>query len=127
MENEKYPSYREMEDAKKLFYESKGVDSLEKQANLAINGLIWAHYWRAREFLEKSRATNKKLKLIRGKKYYKYYVLDIDHYTNHWLAANGERLLGKELMKTIEQIYGYKPEQNKYMAEGCSSYIFGDV
>lgn len=119
-----YPSYEERELLKKKFHkEYFSTDNLNKKAGLLLNGLILSHYWRARMTIEDSPRPKLKLRKIRGKKYYANYVLDIDHYTNHWLWANG---LGqyKEVLEKIEEIYGYKPEENKYMPEGHSYYIF---
>ena len=125
--NKEYPTYSEREDMKSQGVRACTEDaSLSLKAQLIVNCLIKAHYWRAREDIEtlpKAKLTAK-LKKIRGKNYYSGYVLDFDHYAENWLWANGYRtdLMDTGVLKEIENIFGYKPKESKYMGKGYSYY-----
>lgn len=143
---EKYPTY-EYREARKLYYDeiySKEDTSPRQKAHCRLHGRIWSHYWRARIALEDSPTKKEyvsKLKKIRGKKYYLGYRLDIDHYTNHWLWANGDREGPEVLAWIYDPIKGdfsryknneyklwfdppYYSEQSKYLSKGASLYVF---
>jgi hypothetical protein len=87
----------------------------------ALLGVNKCHYYRAVEDLEVNDKA-KKLKMIRGKKYYKGYELDIDHYTRHWLHSM-RHLVPKEIQKEMDDM-GYNAEPNKYLPDGMTSYVF---
>lgn len=90
---------------------------------ILMHYIIMAHYWRAREELESSKKCDKYLKLIRGKKYYKYYQLDIDHYTEHWLFANKDQEFMKDgVFESCKE--WYEPKESKYLPKGMSIYQF---
>ena len=121
---EDYPTYQQREQIKSdALSEYVKTDCVKRKAKLTIDGVIFAHYWRAREDIEKAKQTQTKLRKIRGKKYYSGYILDIDHYTRHWLWANGD---GQEpdVIEAIKDIYFYEAEHNKYMPKGSSYYLF---
>lgn len=88
-----------------------------------INNIIWCHYWRAREDVENSINQKTLLRKIRGKKYFNNYKLDIDHYTKHWLYANKDSL-SQDVLNEIKKIWGYEPEENKFLPKGCTGYQF---
>ena len=126
-EYEYYPSYTEQEEQK-----SKGWELLSKRGKsmtdyersyVILHTIIWSHYWRARISIEMQRKRKTYLKKIRGSKYYSCYVLDIDHYTKHWLHACGE-IIGNENVKAIEDHFHYTPEANKYLHKGMTMYRF---
>ncbi len=127
-ELENFPTYEEREVAKKVGwnklteYESKG--DYQAAAYPLLHYIIAADYWRAREALEAMKDYKKNIKKIMGKKYFTGYLLDIDHYTNHWLAANGHRkeLFAKETVQALQDEFGYEPEANKYLPKGMSIY-----
>lgn len=127
---EKYPHYELRELMKEIAWgvisECKKTKDYNTAAWFLLHGIITSHYYRARESLEfmDVKDYEKWMKKIRGKKYYKHYLLDIDHYTNHWLWANGDRdeLFPKEVVEKIEENFGYKPEECKYLPKGYSEY-----
>lgn len=125
-----YPHYELREEYKdiawKIIKKSIRENNFHRAAFFLIHGVIDAHYWRAREHLESynEKDYQKIMKLIRGKKYYRYYRLEIDHYTHNWLWANGDRteLFPKELVEYIEEHYSYSPKECKYLPKGASIY-----
>lgn len=117
--------YREREELKRDCYKAMlATDDPRKRALLLVNGLITAHYWRARETIEDNPGTKTKLRRIRGGEYYPGYELEIDHYIENWLWANGD-CQNKEDIKEIENVFGYKAKKNKYMPAGHTYYMFG--
>jgi hypothetical protein len=54
------------------------------------------------------------------------YILELDTYTNHWLAAN-HQLFTPEVGQYILDEFHYKPERCKYMPSGRSSYSTAHV
>ena len=121
-----YPDYHEREDMKSECYKAcLATDDPSAQARFIVNGLIEAHYWRAREALENLPKPKIHLKKIIGKKYYPGCVLEFDDYATHWLWANGDRQ-NPEAIKKIEEIYHYKAKQNKYLTKGYSQYFIRD-
>ena len=100
-------------------YASKTTSTYQKA--YAILEIIRAHYWRAREGLEARTVT--KQKIIHGKRYCKGYQLDIDVYTKHWLFANGEKLVSKDVLNCIKDSFGYEPVKSKYLPPGFTSYV----
>lgn len=120
--SEKYCDYHKREQLKHVGWREIGsTDDVKKKAWYFLHHIILAHYWRARESIENRRDRIYVLRAIRGKKYYRHYILDIDHYTCHWLWANEKRVT-PEVMKAIEECWGYTPEQNKYMDKGQTIY-----
>ena len=89
-----------------------------------LHGIITCHYWMARRTIESMKTERAILRKIRGKKYEDGYILDIDHYTRHWLWANGDRsdLFPKEVIDIIREEYYYEPEENKYLPKNASIY-----
>ena len=119
-----YPTYEQREEVKKRgwdFYHN--CTDVHQKSWCLLETIIWAHYWRAREALETARNTKTLLRKIRGKNYYQYYELDIDHYTNHWLHAN-RNLCSDEVLHEIEEQTKYTPEENKYLPIGHTNYVF---
>lgn len=114
----------EYNEQEKLKSEAWGVyfakTSTINQKAWAILEVVRAHYWRAKEGLEASR--KKRQAKIHGKRYCKGYQLDIDVYTRHWLFANGERLVSKDVLLFIKEYYGYDQEESKYLPHGFSCY-----
>lgn len=110
--------------ARALISRYRQLENYRACAFYLLHGIITSHYWRAREHIENSKTPKKLLKYIRGKKYYANYELDIDHYTCHWLWANGEReeLFPKESIELIKKEWYYKSEKNKYLPKGMSIY-----
>lgn len=124
MNLEEYPTYEDREKFKKEAWEKiSQASSLEEKAYYYLQGVVWAHYWRAREDIESQRNSKSLLRKIRGKKYCPGYQLDIDHYTKHWLHAN-KRIIHEEVLNVIKEKWGYEPEETKYLPEGCTSYQF---
>ena len=87
----------------------------------AALAIIEAHYWRARKAIEGSPASFRKR--VFGKNYYRWQKLGIDAYTQHWLAANGEKTLGKEVMDSLADIYFYEPVAHPMLSAGHSNYV----
>jgi hypothetical protein len=124
--DEYYPSYIEREDQKDKGWKTLLSEnlSLSQKAHVVLNTIIWAHYWRARIAIENSKDRDKYLEMIRDERFYPGYILDIEHYTSHWLASNGERLLTPEIMKTISDEFYLKQEENRYLPKGMTMYQF---
>lgn len=124
MFSEEYPSYEVREKAKQEGWKkiAESVSPREKAFHFLYR-IIWSHYWRAREDIENRRYHKTFLKKIRGKKYYSGYVLDIDHYTPHWMHANRERL-DQNVLDLIKDEFHYEPEKCKFLPDGCTSYQF---
>jgi len=121
--NEDYPTYEEREARKNT--DLYAMTTVHGKARYLLNGKIWAHYWRARIELEEASHTQSLLRKLRGRQYYPHYQLDIDHYTNYWLAANGDRE-EPEVIKYIADTFGYKAQPNKFLPKGYSIFVFGD-
>lgn len=116
--------YEEREKLKKEGWEKfSDCKTPSGKTQVLMHYIITAHYWRAREFIESRKDYAKCLKKIRGRKYYKGYQLDIDHYTENWLFANK----GQEFMKdgVLESCKTwYEPKKSKYLPKGMSIYQF---
>tara|TARA_R110002126_G_scaffold240782_1_gene384362 strand:+ start:168 stop:668 length:501 start_codon:yes stop_codon:yes gene_type:complete len=95
-------------------------------AHFILHHVIWSHYWRCREDLEKSKRYCTNVRRIVGKQYFKGYRLEIDHYTRNWLYANGNRLLIPEVMKSLDEFHCYRPEKNKLMPHGMTYYTLSE-
>ena len=122
--DQEYPTYEIREKAKREGWEKIAIaKSVREKAFYFVNYIIWSHYWRAREDIESKKKRQTILRKIRGKKYYPYYQLDIDHYTRHWLHAN-RKSLSEEVLGLISEEWGYEPEENKFLPEGCTQYQF---
>lgn len=120
------PDYHQQEEMKDISWGI--IKEAIKQENwiwaawFLLHGVIRSHYWRARGRL--GRKCKGRLRKIRGSKYYPHYVLDIDHYTLHWLWANGDRrdLFPQQVIDNLEEMFGYKAECCKYLPKGMSMY-----
>jgi len=115
-----YPSYADRETLKHEAWTMFGRAETPFGKCSAILIVIEMHYWRAREGLEA--ATKAIQRKIHGKRYSPHYELNIDVYTRHWLAANGDRICGPELLAEIEDSFGYTKERSKFMTDGSSDY-----
>jgi hypothetical protein len=119
---EKYPTHHELEECKQEGWKRISESNCPRQKAMQyMNRIIWSDYWKARQEIETQRDCKALLKKIRGKKYYSYYVLDIDHYTLHWLHANK---VPEDVLDVIKEQWHYEPEENKYLPEGRTSYVF---
>lgn len=117
-----YPSYETREKVKLEGWQKiANASSVREKAFYYLQHIIWSHYWRAREAIESASKPQFLLRKIRGRKYYLYYELDIDHYTNHWLHAFKD-IIPMEVVNIIEEEWGYKPQENKYLPKGYSLY-----
>lgn len=99
-------------------------ESPRKKAWAALD-LIEAHYWRALEALN---ALPKPMqRKIYGKRYYPPHQLEIDEYTCHWLASNGERLIPHPVLQALYAEFPcYKPKKHRYLPIGCTIYTLSD-
>lgn len=114
-------NYQEREDAKKIAWAvliRPDVSPREKAFH-ALK-LIEAHYWRAREAVEGMPAPMRRK--VHGRRYSRFYELDIDVYTRHWLWANGEKCLPASVLEVLKDDWFYEPEQHKMLGKGCSTY-----
>lgn len=123
-EHKEYPSYQEREEIKhraRIGY-SKGND--RQKVHCLLNGIIWSHYWRAREHLE----ANKPFQSRVLKTVFQYYVkgmqLDIDKYTENWLFSMKDKV-SDAVLKQLKSQYDYEPKENKYLPKGHTCYIEG--
>jgi len=82
--------------------------------------LIEAHYWRARQALQASPAALKRQVL--NPRRAAGDALNFDVYIRHWLWANGERLLTREIMGDLANEWGYMPQQHQLLPLGASIY-----
>ncbi len=115
-------NYKERERVKTKgfkIYNDK-TKSINERA-LALLNIITSHYWRARLCIENGRTPQTVLRKIMGKTYEKGTELDIHCYTKDWLGSNGDRY-DKEIVKVLEQEYGYVSRKNRYLGDGCSVY-----
>lgn len=125
--DEYYPSYSEREEQKdKGWGLLSSIDlSYLQKAHAVLHTVIWAHYWRARIDIENSKQRENYLEMIRGENFYPGYILDIEHYTSHWLASNGLRLLCPEIVKAIKDDFYLEPKESEYLPQGMTMYQFG--
>lgn len=114
-------NYEEREDAKRSAWAVLGDQKadLHTKAMYALR-LIEAHYWRAKEDVDRSKAEFRRR--VHGMRYSHFYELDIDVYTRHWLWANADRLLPPGVADEIARCWGYEPEQHKMLRKGMSMY-----
>ena len=91
-----------------------------KKAWYALHKLCTPHYWRARQALEKEKAPF--LRKVHGNRYSRYYELDIDVYTGHWLFANASLLFPAEVLDAIATYFSYTPQEHKLMQKGMTMY-----
>lgn len=81
-----------------------------------------AHYWRAREHLD--RAPLSFLRAILEVSVPRGYELELDTYTRHWLAAVAPSIPGAEdLLGVVSEHYGYRPERCAYLPPGRTCYV----
>lgn len=119
-----YPTYEDREDSKKEGWTRIHESTCPREkAGYFLNRIIWSHYWRARGEIEAQRNCKTLLKKIRGTKYYPFYELDMDHYIPNWLHAN-KKMVPQDVLDVIKDQWGYEPEENKYLPEGRTSYLF---
>lgn len=122
----KLTDYHQREEYKSLCWNKFREGNEIYQKAFAIIGVCDCHYFRAIESIQERRDYRKLLMAIRGKKYYKEYELDIDHYTPHWLYAQSE-LFPAEVMDYITKWWGYKPEMSKYLPKGYTEYNWPEI
>jgi len=118
---EEYPSYAKREEIKNRAWKGFHSGDDRVKVHCLLHGIIWVHYWRAREFLEDNPKLSKKL----SKEVYKdntfNYSLDIDKYTNHWLYSMKEKVPDSTL-DLLKKEWGYKPKESKYLPKGHTCY-----
>jgi hypothetical protein len=121
--HEEYPDHETREEVKRLGWEiiHDEKTNIYQKARAYVFYIIWSHYWRARIDIEDSKNSKSILRKIRGNKYHPGYVLDIDHYTPHWLHANSNGI-SYEVLKEIQKQFSYLPEENKYLPYAMSQY-----
>lgn len=124
MHIEEYPSYEFREKVKtegwqKIFE----ATSAREKAFHWLHSVIWSHYWRAREHLESRKDHKTCLRKIMGKKYYPHYVLDIDHYTCHYLYAMREKIT-QDVLDCLKDEFHYEGQKCKFLPDYCTSYQF---
>ena len=118
--NKEFMTYEEREELKKIgwgYFSS--TDDPKKKAWVLFNYIMPAHYWRAREHLEQRKDCDSCLKKIRGKDYYKGYVLDIDHYSENWVYSH-RSLFDQEVVNNLFSLC--EPKKNKYLPDECTEY-----
>lgn len=115
-------NYQEREAAK-----SEALDVLHdpeatthKKAWYALHKLIAAHYWRAKEDVDRAKAPFRRR--VHGHRYSPLYELDIDVYTRHWLWSNADTLLPPGVAQEIAAHWYYEPEEHKMLPKGMSMY-----
>ncbi len=115
-----YPDFYQQEDVKKHFWHTfnEELDIQNKARNIVLL-LIYSHYWRARECIEK--CPKGFLKKVVEKKYFPGYQLAIDLYSVHWLWAMQYRF-EKDVIEEIEKFWHYKPTESKYLPHGMTIY-----
>lgn len=129
-DHKEYPSFHEIEEIK-----SKAWDGFEKcttreKVFRLLEGVIWAHYWRARMNLEENKKFHTKvIGAIYGKGHpTKDIELCIDRYTNNWLYSMKDQLdLNEEVLELMEQEWGYRPVKNKYLQKGHTIYHMPEI
>ena len=113
-------TYTEREQLKKAAWlRINDADTSLLVKSQALLDVIEAHYWRARESLEKQPKSEQRR--IHGKRYCKGYELDIDVYTGHWLYANGNRI-APEIIAAVLMYWGYEPAESPFLMQGLTSY-----
>lgn len=96
---------------------------VQKRAHGLLDGVIRAHYWRAREALDNGSRPRTKLRRILGIRYTSSSELSMSDYANHWLFSNGDRY-DKYVIDYIKETHGYFEEESQYMPKGHSYYKF---
>lgn len=115
----------EYEEREKLKSEAWGIindchATTDQKAIAYSNGVITAHYWRAREALDARKDKRTFLRKIIGKNYCKGYELDIDTYTRHWLGANPKSVKNGDVFRLL--CIWFPPISNKYLKGGWTDY-----
>lgn len=85
-----------------------------------------AHYWRQREVFEDDPKVKIHTRTVVPKKYSPGYILDIDHYTPHWMFSMRDKI-PDDVMKALEDNWGYKPTKSKYLPDKHSLYVFDET
>lgn len=120
--HEEYPSTYKIDEIKIKGWEIiSSTQNPRKKAFAYIYYIIWADYWRARIFLEKSKCPKSKMRKIMGVDYCSGQLLGIDHYTKNWLHANSNSL-PEDVLEIITTGYFYIAEPNEYLPEGMTLY-----
>lgn len=113
--------YFEREEMKAEAWHCLGSELLSiNEKAYALFRIIEAHYWRAREQLDDMPASFRRR--VHGKRYSKFYELEIDIYTRNWLAANQNIPVGQDVFEYVINELGYKPVPSKYLPVGSTSY-----
>lgn len=115
--------YEEREEMKAEGWRAFGEAKTPHGKATGILRVIDAHYWRQREALEDDRLRRSHLKKVLPKKYYPGYTLDIDHYTPHWMHSMRDKI-PEDVMKVLEDQWGYKPTPCPYLPDGHTIYVF---
>jgi hypothetical protein len=87
----------------------------------ALLAVIEAHYWRADEVLQTQPLAFRRR--VHGRRYSPGYELDIDVYTKHWLWANGAKVKEQDVVKFVQDEFGYQPERSRFLPEGRTIYV----
>lgn len=122
-------NYEEREKLKREFHEEfHRATDLDEKYWLLLHKLCQAHYWRAREHLEDRKDYRKCISKIMGFKCYEGYKLEIDRYSEHWLAAmSAHPFFTKELVayaKSDSNPWRYDFKPSPYLPPGFTSYVF---
>jgi hypothetical protein len=116
------------EEREKMKQEGWDFFTKAKTAHGKTHGLlrvVTAHYWRQREVFEEDRYAKKHLRMVLPKKYYPGYILENDHYTPHWIHSMRDKI-PDDVMKVLEDQWGYKPTKSAYLPDGHTIYVFPD-
>lgn len=100
-----------------MMSETIGANTWEQ--GVALLRWIDECYWDARKHFEAMpKAVQKR---IHGKRYSPGYEMDIDVYTRHWLAANGDKL-APGVLDYVREHFGYEPEPSRFLGKGQTIY-----
>jgi hypothetical protein len=120
---EEIPTYEEREKIKKAGWDLVKGDNSIYMKSVGMLRVCESHYWRVREQLDGAPLERKYTRMAVGKKYSPGYVLDIDHYTPHWLHAMRESIPA-DIMEYLKETWGYSPSKCKYLPDGHTIYVF---
>jgi hypothetical protein len=125
MDSTEMIEYEEREQMKREGWDAYYNSTTTSGKALGLTRVITAHYYRAREHLNDMPNPKQILRKVFSKEYTKGYAMDIDHYAPHWLFANGD-MIEAAVLKHIEENFGYKPQESKYLQKGYTSYAVDD-
>ena len=120
--HEDYPSYEEREEIKQRAWKGFYNGDDRQKVHCLLHGIIWAHYWRAREDLEENKKIYRKVMNEMYREYIEGYQLDIDRYTNHWLYSMKEKV-SESVLKILKEEWHYEPQEFKYLPKGATIYV----